>query len=389
MVIVRTNKYRLYPSAVQKSMLFEMFNSFRLVFNFSLGLIQDKHWGVYEVKNGKNKGNTVPRIPSQTELIGFSTEIKALKPFLNRLPNDFIQASLTNLYTSTKGFYRGGRFPKFKSRKLDNSGINMYAGSRVKIESEYIILPKAKDTPYSKEDLKIKFKKHKTNHDISKITGYTIKKDNLDNYWIAITYKIEVQDLKITKGKQVGIDLGLKELVITSDGETIENHNLTKKYARKLKLEQRKLSRKKKGSKNRSKQRRKVGKVHTKIKNCRNDYNHKVSSKLVNLYDFIGIETLNVKGMIKNKRLSKAIANVSWFSLVSYLDYKANEKQVSLVKIDTWYPSSKTCNVCGTVKDTLSLSERTYICECGYKEDRDVNAARNILNESLRQARKE
>jgi putative transposase len=266
----------------------------------------------------------------------------------------------------------------------------MYAGLRVKIDNNYISLSKAKGSSYSKDDHRIKFKKHKTNNVLpKKVTGYTIEKDNLGNYWITITFKIEVSNFKITKGKQAGIDLGLKKLVTTSGGTTIENHNLTKKNARKLKLEQRKLSRKKKGSKNGGKQRKKVGKVHTKIQNCRKDYNHKVSSKLVNMYDFIGIETLNVKGMMKNKRLSKAIADAAWVSLVFYLDYKANEKQVSLVKIDTWFPSSKTCNVCGSVKDTLELSERIYNCECGYSEDRDINAAKNILYEALRLARVE
>jgi putative transposase len=390
MEIVRSNKYRLYPNAKQKSMLHEMFGMFRFSFNNTLGKIQDSYFGTYEVKNGKNKGNIVPAIPSQTEIIGFSTKLKQEYNFMNRLPNDYIQASLTNLFKATKGFYRGGGFPKFKSRKDNKQCINMYAGSRVKIEDEHIILSKAKNTPYCKEDHKIKFKKHKTNHDIGKVTGFTIEKDNLGLYWISITYKIQIQDLKITKGKEVGIDLGIKELVSCSDGLVIKNHNLTKKNARKLKLEQRKLSRKKKGSKNRNKQRKKVGKIHKKISNSRKDYNHKVSKKLIDLYDLVVLEDLQVKNMIKNRRLSKAIANAAWFQLITYIEYKANENQVSFIKIDKWYPSSKTCSNCGSVKEYLGLEERVYVCnECGFSIDRDINASINILNEGKRLARKE
>jgi len=238
----------------------------------------------------------------------------------------------------------------------------------------------------TRDDHKIKFKKHKTNHNIGKITGFTIEKDNLGLYWIAITHKIDIELNRNKTNKEVGIDLGLKELVICSDGTTIENHNLTKKYQRKLKLAQRKLSKKKIGSKNRNKARIKVVKVHKKIANSRKDYNHKVSSKLINLYDFIGLESLQVKNMIQNRRLSKAIANVAWYQLVSYIEYKSiqySENQVVLSKVDKWYPSSKTCSKCGSVKDELSLSERVYLCtECGFEEDRDINASINILNEA-------
>lgn len=386
MELIRTNKYVLYPNAKQKALLHEMFSTSRFVFNNVLGKIQDSYFGSYEVKNGKNKGKTVPLIPNQTNLVGFSTKLKEEFKFVSRLPNDYIQASLTNLYSATKGFYSGGGFPKFKSRKRDKSTINMYAGSRVKLEDSFICLNRSQDSTYSKEDHKIKFKQHKTNHQIGKITGFTIEKDNLDIYTIAITYKIELQNSRLKTNKEVGIDLGLKELVICSDGSTIPNHNLTKLNARKLKLEQRKLSKKKKGSKNRNKARLKVAKVHRKITNSRKDYNHKVSSTLVKSFDFIGLESLQVKNMIKNSKLSKAISNVAWFQLTNFISYKADENQVSFKKINKWFPSSKTCSNCGSIKEKLSLSERTFHCaECGFEQDRDLNASINIL----KQARKE
>ena len=158
------------------------------------------------------------------------------------------------------------------------------------------------------------------------------------------------------------------------------------KSLRKLKISQRKLNKKKKGSNNRDKARLKVSKLHKKVKNQRNDYQHKVSRELVNKYNIICLETLKVKNMIKNRRLAKAISDTSWSSFVSKLEYKVAENQGYLVKIDRFYPSSKTCSNCGCVKESLKLSERTYKCnECGFTIDRDLNASINILNVGLKQ----
>lgn len=383
--IVRTNKYRLYPTATQKAMLHEMFSLFRFSYNSVLGKIKDSQFGTYEIKTGKNAGKVTQRIPSQTEIVGYSTRLKDEHAFVNRLPNDYIQASLSNLYSSVKGFYRGGGYPKFKSRKTDKQSINMYAGSRVKIQDNFIQLSRSRNSAYSKSDHCIRFKKHKTNYPIGKITGYSIEKDNLDNYYITITHKIDVCNTRVKTGKSTGIDLGIKELVSCSSGLVIHNHNLTKLNARKLKLEQRKLSKKRKGSQNRKKQRIKVAKVHKRIGNARKDYNHKVSKTLINLYDVIVLESLQVKNMVQNRKLSKAISNVAWSQLLNFIQYKADENQTSVYKIDRWYPSSKTCSKCGSIKETLLLSERIYHCEeCGLELDRDINASINILNEGLR-----
>lgn len=161
MELIRTNKYRLYPNAIQKSMLHEMFGMYRFTFNNVLGKIKESYFGTYEIKNGKNKGTIVPAIPNQTNLVGFSTKLKEEHLFMSRLPNDYIQASLTNLYKATKGFYRGGGYPKFKSRKDSKQSINMYAGSRIKLEDNYIVLSKSHYSSFTKEDHKIKFKNTK------------------------------------------------------------------------------------------------------------------------------------------------------------------------------------------------------------------------------------
>ena len=157
------------------------------------------------------------------------------------------------------------------------------------------------------------------------------------------------------------------------------------KSLRKLKISQRRLSKKQKGSKNREKARLKVNKIHKKVKNQRNDYQHKISRELADKHNTICLETLNVKNMVKNKKLARAISSVSWSSFITKLDYKIAENQGCIVKIDPFYPSSKTCSNCGCVKETLSLSERTYHCEeCGFTIDRDLNASINILNVGLK-----
>ena len=380
MTIVRGNKYRLYPNATQKALLHEMFGLSRFVYNQTLGQIKDSKYGSH-IANGKE----YPKIPDQLTLIKSGTKLKSDYPFVSRLPSDFMQASLANLYAGFDSFFKGNGYPKFKSRKKRTQSINMQAGSRVKIIDNYIQLPKTSNSPYSKSNHLIKFKKHKTKHDIGKITGFTISKDNLDRYWISINSKFEVDSFRPKTNKQAGIDLGIKELLIASDGLIIHNDNLIKKSEIKLAKRQKQLSRKKKGSKNRNKARLKVAKTHDKINNQRNFRNHNVSRKLINIYDFIGLETLKVKSMMKNRGLSKAIANVSWSDLVTKMKYKADENQVSLVQIDTYFPSSKTCSRCGSIKKNLTLADRTYVCsECGFEMDRDLNASINILNEATR-----
>jgi len=195
----------------------------------------------------------------------------------------------------------------------------------------------------------------------------------------------EQYEPKSKTGKKCGIDLGIKDFVITSHNYKFKNHRYTKKYARQLAIAQKNLSRKQKGSSSFEKQRRKVAKIHEKITNSRMDNLHKVSHQLVSDYDFIGIEDLHVKGMIKNRKLSKHIADASWGTFVRMLEYKAEWNDKQIVKISRWYPSSKTCSHCGWINQDLTLEMRTWTCKNGHVLDRDLNASINILNEALRQ----
>ena len=390
MTLCRSVKYRLYPNAAQKALLHESFGLYRFVFNSSLGQIKDFKYGEYEVTKGKNIGTIYPSIPSITTLVGSSTSLKEEFNFVKKLSNDYVQASLTDLTKAFKGFYSGKGYPKFKSRKDLNQSFTIYAGSRIKIKDNEVILSISKESSYSKDDHKIKFKKHKTNLDgidTKTITSSTISKDNLGHYWISINYKYDIPLSISGFNKPIGIDLGIKSLLVDSDGNSIGNPNTTKKHEKALRKAQRSLSKKKRGSKNRAKKRLKVAKIHNKIKDVRNHRNHTISRSLVNLYDFIALETLDIKGMINKSTsgMSKAIYDIAWSSLVQKIEYKQAENQGIVSKIITFYPSSKACSRCGSIKESLALSERVYKClECGLELDRDHNAAKNILNEGLR-----
>ena len=207
----------------------------------------------------------------------------------------------------------------------------------------------------------------------------TISKDPTNKFYCSILIQINV-DSKPLMGKMVGIDLGLKELFILSDGTKINNPKYFRENQAELKKAQQHLSRKTKGSKRRNKQRIKVARIHEKIKNQRKHLLHEVSTKLVTDFDVICVEDLNVKGMVKNHCLAKAISDASWSSFVSMLDYKCNWYGKTLVKIDRWYPSSKICSNCGHKFKELVLGIDEWTCEnCGIEHDRDINAAKNIL----------
>ena len=184
----------------------------------------------------------------------------------------------------------------------------------------------------------------------------------------------------------VGIDLGIKDLLITSDGEKFDNIRTTKKYENKLTKEQRKFSHKVKGSKNWNKQRIKIARIHEKIHNTRIDHLHKISHKLISENQVIVSEDLAVSNMIKNHNLAKAISDCGWYELTRQLTYKAEWNGRTYIKIGRYVQSSQTCNICGFVnKNTKDLSIREWICpQCGTVHDRDINAAINILNEGMR-----
>jgi putative transposase len=215
-----------------------------------------------------------------------------------------------------------------------------------------------------------------------KIMSYTVSRD-VDRWYVSVLVETEVEELLKT-GKTVGVDLGIKTLATMSDGTTIENPHLLKKQMRKLARKQRELSRKQKGSNNREKARIKVAKIHRTVRLARLDVLHQATTKLVRSYDTIVIEDLNVKGMVKNHKLARAISDCGFGMFRTMLENKCKMYGKTLVVADRFFPSSKTCSKCGNKKDQLSLSERTYQCElCGFEMDRDLNAAINLEKYAL------
>ena len=374
----RSAKFVLKPTVRQKEILESFFGINRALYNISLHNVKNSKFGTYELENG----SIVPKIPTEIDLNNSLPKLKEEYSYLALFPASYAQATMRNLSRGFNNFYRTLNYPKFKAKKSSNQSFNCYQGSNVRIDGDYIILAKPRESDYSKDDLKIRFKRHKIKYNFEKVTGFTISREN-NKYYISFTFYTDIESKETTES--VGIDLGIKDFVICSDGTVYPNMRFLEKSLRKLKIYQRRLSKKQKGSKNREKARLKVNKIHKKVKNQRNDYQHKVSRELADNFNTICLETLNVKNMVKNKKLAKAISSVSWSSFITKLEYKIAENQGKIVKISPFYPSSKTCSNCGCVKKELKLSERTYHCtECGFTIDRDLNASINILNAGLK-----
>ncbi len=285
-----------------------------------------------------------------------------------------LQQSLRHLDTAYKNFFEGrANYPTFKKKQNDQAAT--YASNAFKWDGKTLILAKM-DEPL---DIRL----HRPLPEASKPTTVTVTKDSANRYFVSLLVEEDIKPLPVTP-RMVGLDLGLKTMVIESNGQMHGNPRFFAKDEKKLARAQRCLAKKKNGSKNRAKARLKVARLHKRIADKRWNYQHQLSAQIVHENQVICVESLAVKNLVQNHCLAKAISDVGWGEFVRQLAYKASWYGRTLVKIDRFSPSSKTCHACGHVLAILTLDVREWVCPvCGVCHDRDVNAAKNILAAGL------
>ena len=354
-MIQKSYKLRLYPTPDQEILLGKTFGCARFVWN-------------QRVEGFNNWSPDTPVIEQTIK------EMKVEFPWLEEVPYNALEQKLQDWggtktqFFSKKRKKKLGR-PKFKRRHGRQSFRLSYNGFSFKNNKLYA--SKIGELNLRGYDL--------TTLPMNTCKSITISRDPSGKFYCSILVQEETKTKPLT-GKMVGIDMGLKDLFILSDGQVVDNPKWFRESQAELKKAQQHLARKKKGSNRYERQRIKVARVHEKIRFRRNHLLHEISTNLVTDFDVICIEDLNVSGMVKNHKLAKSIQDASWSSFVSMLDYKCNWYGKSLVKIDRFYPSSKTCSCCGHKLDKLDLGTREWTCpSCNTHHDRDLNAAKNIL----------
>lgn len=356
-------KYRIYPSEEQKVLLEKHFGCSRLIYNLGLEC-KTMAW------NGSKRNLTWFDISKQLP------DLKEEYTFFKEVNSQSLQMSLRNLDTAYKNFFRGrARFPNFKSRKSKQS---FQCPQRISVENGKLYIPKFKKG--------IKIVLHRPIKGLIKTT--TISRTPTNKYFVS--FIVETKDhipekRELSNDKAVGLDLGIKSFLVTSDGIKFDNPKYLKASLAKLKRLQIVFSKKKNGSNRYNRFKFRVARIHERIANQRKDFLHKVSDVITKQYDTICIENLSVSDMLKNHNLARSISDCGWGMFKQFLEYKAEWRGVNIVEIGRFDPSSKTCSSCGYINSQLELKDRTWSCPtCDVLHDRDVNAAKNILQFGLR-----
>ena len=365
--MLKAYKYRIYPSGEQKVQIAKTFGCCRFVYNQTLA---------YRKEVYKKEKKSV----SKTDCNNFcNRELKKKYEWLKEVDKFALTNAIYNMDVAYQKFLKEhAGYPKFKSKHDNHKSYttNFTNGNiAVEFESGKIKLPKLK---------KVKAKLHR--EFVGQIKSATISQVPSGKYYISVLVETEHGELPHTK-QNIGLDLGIKNLCITSGGEKYENPKTIKKYEKKLAKLQRQLAHKQKRSRNYYKKKKQIAKCYEKITNTRKDYLHKISHEIISENQVIVSENLQIKNMIKNHHLAKSITDASWYELTRQLKYKAEWNGRRYIRIDTFYASSQICFSCGYQNvDTKDLSVRRWICpKCGAEHDRDINAAKNILAEGLRQ----
>ncbi len=358
--MLRVVKVRLYPNTEQQHLLAQSFGNCRWLYNYCLNLMNQTYIGTGKGLSGYEVKKLIPQLKKEHE-------------WLKLTYSQCLQQVCLNLGVAFNNFFeRRAKYPRFKSKHGRQS---IQYPQNVEVLDGSLKIPKVGI---------VKAIIHRPIE--GKIKTVTISKNCCDHYFASVLFDDgKDKPESNTGGKAVGIDVGLNHFAVTSDGSKFINSRFLSKYEKNLKRKQQQLSRKQKGSNNRNKARKKVAKVHHKITNCREDFLHKLSRRIVDENQVIVTENLNVKGMMKNHCLAKAIGQVGWGMFMTMLKYKAENKGKTYVEVDRFFPSSKTCHVCLNQVSSLPLDVRQWTCKsCNTTHDRDINAAINLREEGLR-----
>ncbi len=367
--MLKAIKIRIYPNKEQPQFIMKQLGCCRFVYNNCL---------TYRKSSYENEKKTV----SSSESIHYIVQLKQEHPFLKEVHSKVLQQSVRDMNQAYEIFFKLHRgYPKFKSKHDNNQKCRFPKDAFIGIRGNRIDLIKSlKDIHFkcSREDERY------LNKNQDKVSSLTLSKAPSDYFYLSIL--IDKPNKILSKSnKSVGIDLGIKDFVVTSDGEVFDNFHFKKSQSNKIKRLQKQISRKVAGSNNRNKARIKLAKAYKKINDKKQYYLHQVTNTLINENQVICMEDLNVKGMMRNHKLAESIQEMNFGEFRRMLEYKAKWCGRTVVYVDRFYPSSKICNRCGYIKKDLKLSDRQWVCPaCGETIERDYNAALNILDEGLR-----